>query len=270
VAAGFDVRATDRNLSRELPVKLELADVLDRFACYRLCEGMDAVVHLANHPMFSGDSQRIYNDNVTMNFNVFQAASELGVKRLVYASSIQTINGDRHYAAEGEQAPSGLAYLPLDGDMPSNAANPYSLSKITGELQLQYYARFKNMSCVALRLPLTIGGDWWNRAREHRGQGRGAGGSFRWLSLLDECFSVLHAEDAGSLIAAVLKSDLPGFRTYLPAARSPMVEMPIPELIEKFYKNVPLKRPVSEMQSLVDTSRIERETGWTPKHDIYG
>jgi nucleoside-diphosphate-sugar epimerase len=273
VDAGFEVRATDRRSSKDLPVPIVVADVLDRYSCYRLCEGMDAVVHLANHPHFNGDAQRIYNDNVSINFNVFQAASEVGVKKLVYASSVQTINGDRQQNSGGEQAPSNLAYLPADGDLPANAANPYSLSKLAGEQQMQYFSRWKGMSCVAIRFPLTITGDWWNRAREQRANARkgstgGGGGGFRWMALLDECFAALHAEDAGELVAAVLKADLPGFRVYMPAARTGMNVVPIPELIEQFYKNVPLKKPISEITSLVDISRIERETGWSPKHDM--
>src|SRR6476659_10499177 len=49
VNAGHSVRATDKLSRRRVPVKVELADLLDREACYRLVAASDAVVHLANY-----------------------------------------------------------------------------------------------------------------------------------------------------------------------------------------------------------------------------
>lgn len=48
-AAGHDVVAADHVFRGDLPVKLRVADLLDRHAVYPLLEGCEAVVHLANH-----------------------------------------------------------------------------------------------------------------------------------------------------------------------------------------------------------------------------
>jgi nucleoside-diphosphate-sugar epimerase len=79
-AEGFEVRATDRHRFRDLPVRIEVADLRDPIACYELADGMEAVVHLGNHPnLFAADPQTVYAENLRMNVNVFQAAGESGV-----------------------------------------------------------------------------------------------------------------------------------------------------------------------------------------------
>ena len=81
---GFDVRATDRTFRRDLPGRVEVANLLDGPTCYRLLEDCQAVVHLANHPhiFVRRPFQDVYAENVAMDVNVFQAAAELGIKPL--------------------------------------------------------------------------------------------------------------------------------------------------------------------------------------------
>ena len=72
VEGGYSVRATDKIARRRRMLKLEVADLLDRDACYRLVTGAGAVVHLANYSeMVIGDMQRLFNENAAMNMNVF-------------------------------------------------------------------------------------------------------------------------------------------------------------------------------------------------------
>ncbi len=260
VLAGHEVRATDRSARRDLPVGLEVVNLLDREACYGLVEGVDAVVHLGNHPhVNSADAQRVFAENCAMNINIFQAALESGVRKIVYASSIQVINGDRRWDEENHIAPSMLPYLPIDGDTPANPANAYSLSKRAGELVLESLAKFHGLSCVAVRFPLIASEKWIQRSKEHRKDR-----PFR--SLLDEGFSMVFQQDAADLLVAIVAADLPGFRIYLPSIAKPTIDEPIPQIIAKYFTGVPLRRPAAEMTSLVDISRIERETGWSPRH----
>jgi nucleoside-diphosphate-sugar epimerase len=264
---GFELRACDQNADPSLPVRCEVVNLLDRESCYRLLEGMDAFVHFANHPNFlGGNAQRIFNENVAMNMNVFQAAAELGVRKVIFASSIQTIIGDRKYRDDGEQDPSTLQYLPLDGDAPANPGNPYALSKVVSEQMLRYFAAFQSMSCVAIRFPGVVLEAWWDRSRKFRGIPTGRGGG--WTPFLDEAWAYLHVDDAVSLVAACLRADLPGYRAYLPSARTPRIDMPVPQIVERFFPKVALRKPVGELTGLIDISRIERETAWAPTRDL--
>jgi hypothetical protein len=70
--------------------------------------------------------------------------------------------------------------------------------------------------------------------------------------------------DGAALVVAILAAPLSGYRAYFPASRGNLLGRSVPELIREFYPNVPLRRPIDEIESLVDTSEIERETGWKP------
>src|SRR5438876_6135216 len=112
-AAGIEFRGIDRRADGDLPVQIEIADIRIRDACGPLVAGCDAVVHLANYPNASaGVAQDVFNENCAMNMNIFQAALEAGVKKIVFASSIQAITGVRPSRDSGAQKPSDLPYLP--------------------------------------------------------------------------------------------------------------------------------------------------------------
>lgn len=259
LAAGHEVRATDKSLARDLPYRIELADLLDRIACYRLVEGAAAVVHLGNHPSMRGrDSQLILTENVAMNMNVFQAAAEQGVARLVFASSVQVISrtGWRNEpVASGPHFP----YLPLDGQAPPQPANAYALSKQCGEAMLVYFSRVYSVAAVAVRFPFLVDKETEQWARTSR--------QWRYGNPA-EAMAFLHVADAARLITAVLAANLTGYRCYFPAARTKATFPQLAELIREHYPDVPLRRPVGELDSLVDISEITRDTGWMPQiHD---
>ena len=182
VAGGFDVRATDHHYRRELPVGLEVADLLDDTAAYRLLDGCESVVHLANHPHVGSISpvQRLYRENVSMDVNVFQAAVDLGIRRIVFASSVQVFSGDRTGGwgdtTEALSRPSCLAYLPIDGETPICPRNGYALSKAAGEQMLRYYVALDaDLSATTVRYPFLLGErhrKWFRRrAKSHGGRG---------------------------------------------------------------------------------------------------
>jgi UDP-glucose 4-epimerase len=265
VSEGHEVRATDQTRRLDVPGKIRVGNVLDREFCYDLVDDMDVIVHFANHTHArSANAQRVFNENVSINMNIFQAASESGVRKVIFASSIQAMAGTR---SGNDTTPAGVPYLPIDGETPQNPGNPYALSKCVGEMQLQYFVKQKKIqSATAIRFPLLMSREWLAefRARAERN----AEAAFH-RSLLDEAFSWLSYEDGGRLIAAIVKSDLPGYRCYLPAHPKPRVKLSIPEIVQRVFPGVPLKKPVDQLESLVDNSRITAETGWTPADDLW-
>jgi nucleoside-diphosphate-sugar epimerase len=203
VNAGYSVRATDKTSRRQMPIRLELADLLDRDACYRLVTAADAVVHLANYSdMVIGDAQKLFNENVAMNMNVFQAAQETGVPHIVFSSSIQVLGGRSLSDADSRAC---VPQLSLDGEAPANPDNAYALSKLVGEIMLQYFAR-AHMSCVAIRYP-------WLVQPVKRDLDKHKPGSAK----KDGVVSRLSFSAAADLITAILGAPLPGFRIYMPA-----------------------------------------------------
>lgn len=255
---GHEVRATDARYRADLPVRLEPRNLLDEHALYPLLDGMDALVHLANHPnRFAGPSpQRLLSENTAMNANAFGVAVELGVKHIVFSSSIQVM-----VTSDGTGAtPEGLPYLPLDGEAPPvPGLNPYALSKHLAEELLRMTARTKPELCLtSLRFPMLVS-DWFKR----RLFADGGRARRDWLHL-GEATAHLSFEDGAELIAAVLAKPAAGYREYFPAQTIDVTNFSVPQLIELIYPGVPRKQPLASIDRLIDTSRIERELDWRP------
>ena len=257
VAAGHTVRGIDQSMRRDSAVPLEIVNLLDRNVCYSLLDGADAIVHLANHSNeFLRDKQRILSENLTMNTNIFQAAFELGIKKVVFASSIQAIGAGKRI--EGGRTPT-IAYLPIDGDLPAQPTNVYGLSKQLSEEMLRYYSREAGMNCFALRFP------WLVEAEsdiQHFGRHYAQN-----TKQINEGWSYLSMSDASQLIVAILNSQTEGFRIYCPVAQTNRAGQPTSALLKNHYAEIPLKRPLSDSDGLFDISQITEDNGWIPKDE---
>ena len=256
--AGHDVRATDRKFVAGTP-RVEPSDLLDEHALYRLMDGVEAVVHLGNHPnRFAGPSpQRILAENVAMNANVFGAALDLGVRRIVFSSSIQVMLKTDGIRTDRSVIP----YLPLDGDLPPNPGlNPYALSKHFAEEHLRTAAReIPELSATALRFPMLVA-EWWSRRIDVNG------GRLRKDELhLNEATAHLTLRDAARVIAAVLDRQGPGYHCYFPAQTLEITNRTPADMARTFFPNARLTVPESELAALVDRSALERDLGYRPE-----
>src|SRR4030095_4511357 len=88
-------------------------------------DGAEAVVHLANIPAPGLRPPAVtFNQNTAMNFNVFQAAVKLGLRRVVWASSETTL---------GLPFDTPPRYAPIDEDHFPYPTTTYALSQVVGE-----------------------------------------------------------------------------------------------------------------------------------------
>lgn len=264
-SAGISVRATDRRTDSNLSYPIEVATLLDRERCYALVDGVDAVIHLGNWASSgSADAQTVFNENTSMNMNVFQAAMERGIRRMIFASTIQVILGVRPFGGvNAEVPPSDYPYLPIDGNLPPNICNPYAASKSASEQLLQYFTRWHGIHAIAIRFPMLLTPSHYARIATTIEQ------VYHGYNL-DEAFTYLTFEDAARLILATVRSEFQGYRVYQPAAHSPWVMLPVTEIISRFFAGTRLNRPLHEIASMVDLTRIEQETGWSPQDEIAG
>jgi len=261
VEQGEDVVAADALYRADLPVKLHVVNLLERTAIYPLVEGCQAVIHLANHPnMIRGlMPQMLYAENVTIDANVFQAAMDVGVRQIVFSSSIQVIRGTRG-GAEDRAKPSCLAYLPADGALPPTCGNLYAFGKQTAENMLKFYAfHDPARSYTAIRFPGLI-----NRVEQLQWPGQ----TKVRLDGLDEMSAYLTHADAAAFIRAVLAANRPGYACCLPASSGNRIGWSAPEMIRTFYPQVPLRRPLGGMQTLIDLDVLRADYGWEAK-DVY-
>ena len=136
IGKSYTLRLADLTVTEERGIKV---DVSDFASCKAACENVDIVIHLAGIPSPDSPFEQILPVNIVGTYNIFQASLEAGVKRVIFASSAQAIEG-----------------YPLDiqvkTDMPVRPKNLYGVSKAYGEALAAYYAYQKNVEAVAIRI----------------------------------------------------------------------------------------------------------------------
>lgn len=245
---GFDLLATDLTDAGDVPYRFVQADLLDHELALELLEGIDVLLHLGNHPgIGASPPQLVFNENISMNENMFQGAAERGVGKIVFASTLQQIGShvDRRTVVNEPSTPT----YPLDETMVPDPSNVYALSKTVSEVMLRYYAERCGIDCIALRLPLLHHGE--DRVRVSSGEEKPTD--------VLEGFTGLSYEDAADLFLAVVGTDLPGYRVYMPGTAHRHRDLALPELIRLHYPDVP-----TATTNLIDVSTIVEETGWRP------
>ena len=149
VGHGHEVRVIGRRAGLTIEgAEYAVCDVTDFGAVREQVRGIEAVVHLAAipHPSIA-PGQEVFRVNCTGTFNVYRAAADEGIRRVVSASSINALG---YYF--GVKAFS-LRYLPVDEDHPTSTTDPYSYSKQVLEATAAYFWRREGISGVCLRLP---------------------------------------------------------------------------------------------------------------------
>jgi len=123
-------------------------DIVDFARLTEVIGGMDTIVHLAAIPNPAlGTGEEIFLANDTGTFNVYRAAANAGIRRIVSASSINALGynfGIKRFR---------LQYFPMDEAHPSFTTDPYSFSKQIMEEIGTYFWRRESISSVFLRLP---------------------------------------------------------------------------------------------------------------------
>lgn len=243
---GFDLLATDVVDAHDLPYRFEQADLRDHEAVSALLDGIEVVLHIGNHPGIGPrPRQLVFNENVTMNENVFQGAAERGVRRIVFASTLQLIGS--HVDDRTVVEPPPLPAFPLSGDTSPTPSNVYALSKTVSETMLRYYAERCGIQCTALRFPLL-----------HHGQDSIMvdAGSERRDDIV-EGFTGLTYDDAAALFLAVVDTELEGFRIFMAGTSHRHRDLGLAELIRAYYPGLDPDTP-----DLIDLTAVTSETGW--------
>src|ERR1700750_1492889 len=143
---GYDVLATDAVVSREDRNEGVLrADLTDYGQAVEALSqaGAEAVVHLANIPAAGLSTPAgTFNSNITMNFNVFQAAAALRLDRVVWASSETTL---------GLPFDTPPRYAPVDEAHYPYPTTSYALSKVASETVAEQISAWSGRPFLALR-----------------------------------------------------------------------------------------------------------------------
>jgi UDP-N-acetylglucosamine/UDP-N-acetylgalactosamine 4-epimerase len=115
-------------------------DIRNYTTCLAVCDGIDMISHqaaLGSVPRSINDPLTTNEVNITGTLNIFTAAKEKNIKRIVYAASSSTY-GDH-------------PGLPKVEDKIGKPLSPYAVTKYVNELYAQVYADLYNMEIIGLR-----------------------------------------------------------------------------------------------------------------------
>ena len=116
-------------------------DVSDFAAMQRAVAGVDAVVHLAADPRTTAPWDSVLPNNIIGTYNVFEAARQAGVRKIVFASTNHVMGMyDRDHQ------------WPVYSHLPVRPDSLYGVSKAFGEALGRYYADRYGISVICLRI----------------------------------------------------------------------------------------------------------------------
>jgi nucleoside-diphosphate-sugar epimerase len=250
---GVAAHALDRRDPGDLPAELVVeGDATDPRAVRKALAGVDAVIHLAAIATPLEDPpETVFAVNTQATHTVLEQAGAAGVRRACIASSMAL------YGLPFAAKPLHPAYVPIDEDLPSQAEDPYALSKQVDELTAAMMARRYGMGVVALRLPFVGGfGERLTRYAAEWADDPEPAASSLW--------AYLETRDAARACLLALSVPGPGMRALLVAAPETMVPQQTEDLLRRFHPTAEVRRPLPGRTVPVDTSAATRLLGFRP------
>ncbi|WP_370460012.1 NAD-dependent epimerase/dehydratase family protein [Nostocoides sp. F2B08] len=247
---GHDVLSVDLNASLDPDAPTLAVDLTDLGETLETLADADAVVHLAAVPAPGiRPDGATFENNMMSTYNVFTAATRLGLRRVVWASS-ETLIG---LPFEREQP----RYAPIDEDHTLLPESHYALSKLAGEAIAEQFARWSGIPFVALRIS--------NIMEEHdyaRFPGFWDDPTVRAWNL----WGYVDARDVAQAVRRSLTADVSGARAYLVAAADTCMTRPSADLLAEVYPDVPVRGGVEGHTTLLSIERARAELGYEPEH----
>jgi nucleoside-diphosphate-sugar epimerase len=250
VAHGYEVTNVDAAASRNPDEPTLIADLTDLGQTIEALGGADAVIHLAAIPapnvLPDGETFRV---NMMSTYNVFSAATQLGLEKVVWASS-ETLIG---LPFEREQP----RYAPIDEEHPRLPEFHYALSKLAGEVIAEQFNRWTGIPFVALR---------YSNVMEEADYLRFPAFSEDPQSRAWNLWGYVDARDVAQCTRLALERDVPGAEAFLVAAADTCMTQPSADLMAEFYPDVPIRTPVPGHETLLSIAKARRILGYRPAH----
>jgi nucleoside-diphosphate-sugar epimerase len=206
------------------------------------------IVHLAaiaapgmapNHTTFA--------TNTVSTYNIFEAARQLGIRNLVWASS-ETVYGIPY--------PKGPAYVPVDEDI-QHPETAYSLSKAMGEEMAEHFCRWDpKLKIVGLRFSNVMEPHDYARFPEFDKDPRS-----RHFNL----WTYIDARDAAQAIRKGLEAKIRGAEVFGIANADSVMSRPHDKLLGEVFPKAMRKRAIEPHESLISIEKARRVLGYEPK-----
>jgi nucleoside-diphosphate-sugar epimerase len=263
MAHGYDVTSIDMvpppvltNPPTPGAVRFSRADVTDFGGAMAAVSMIDervakvtGIVHLAaiaapgqaaNHVTFA--------TNTISTYNVFEAARQLGIRNIVWASS-ETVYGIPY--------PKGPAYVPVDEDI-QRPETAYSLSKMVGEEMAKQFCRWDpRLKIVGLRFSNVMEPQDYAAFPDFDKDPR----SRHW-----NLWTYIDARDAAQAIRKALEVKLRGAEVFGIANADSVMSRGNEDLLEAVFPKARRTRRIKPTESLISIDKARRVLGYRPQY----
>jgi nucleoside-diphosphate-sugar epimerase len=226
-----------------------LTDLTDLGQVFDVVRGADAVVHFAAIPAPglrpAGETFRI---NTVSTWNVFHAAVEAGVQRVVWASS-ETVLG-----LPFDRPPD---FAPIDETITPRPESSYALSKLVGEALAAQLNRQSGTPFVGLRISNIMEPADYDRFPTWQDDAR----IRKW-----NLWGYVDARDVAAAVRLAVEGDTTGAEVCIVAAADTTMRRDSAALLAEVFPDVPLRRPLSGRESLLAIDHARALLGYEPAH----
>ncbi|WP_300402583.1 NAD(P)-dependent oxidoreductase [Nocardioides sp.] len=213
----------------------------------------DAVVHFAAVPriLLRPDSTT-YAANVLSTYHVLEAATRLGVPKIVFASSETTYGV---CFAQGERRPD---YLPVDEEHPTVPEDSYAMSKVAGEATARSFQARTDADIYGLRINNVI------EPHEYAELFPAfvADPALRRRNI----FAYIDTRDLSQMVQRCLEVDGLGYEVFNVANADLSVAETTQELRERFFDGVEVRRELGPDETLYAIDKARELVGYDPQH----
>jgi len=253
----LDMKLPDEHFCRTLIVDLnDLGQVHNALSLYRDNSRLPVagIVHFAGIPapfMFPNDVT--FRNNVMSTYNILEAAANLGIPKLVLASSESSYG---FCFASGIMKP---MYFPVDEDHPQCPEDSYGLSKLVNEATANTFHRRTGMQIVSLRLSHIMDEAIYLRWKDtlvNHPERR-----------LKNLWSYIDARDVAAVCRLALEKDGLGSTQLIVAADDTATVLPSRELIQTYFPDVTdIRSPLEGRSNLYSNAKLKQQLGWQQEH----
>lgn len=213
----------------------------------------DAVVHFAAVPaiLLTSDA-KTYATNVLSTYNVLEAATRLGIRKVIFASSETTYG---ICFAQGERKP---LYVPVDEEHPTVPEDSYAMSKVANEVTARSFQARTGADIYGLRINNVI------EPHEYAEMFPPflADPALRRRNV----FAYIDTRDLGQMVQRCLEVDGLGYEVFNVANADMSVAATTDEVRERFYEGVELRRPMERDESFYSIDKARDLLGYSPQH----
>ena len=213
----------------------------------------DAVVHFAAlaRILIAPDGET-YRVNTLSTYNVIEAATRLGIPKVIFASSETTYG---ICFADGERRPD---YLPVEEEHPTVPEDAYAMSKVANEACACGFQRRTGADIYGLRISNVV--EPHEYARDFPGYVAEPERRLRNI------FGYIDVRDLGQMVLRCLETDGLGYQVFNVANDDTSVGLETAEILRRFYPGVPVRGELGRFETLYSNAKARRTVGFAPRH----